>query len=355
MKNTLGDSPPGQLELSVVLPVYNEAPNLIPLYEETVAVLEAHFGRWELVFVDDGSTDESFERLAGLRERDERVRVIQFTKNFGQSAAMDAGMKRARGDVIVTMDADGQNDPADIPRLVDMLRAEGYDCVVGWRRDRNDPPGKRLASHVAHLIRRLFLNTELHDYGCTLKAFSHEAANAIDIRGEMHRYLPPILKWRGYRVGEIEVNHRPRQHGETSYGWIRLPKGFMDMVNVWFWQKYSGRPIHVFGGLGILAGTLGGLGGLYSVYLKVVENVSLSDTALPLFAVFMVLLGIQFFISGILADISIRNYFQLRDESEYRVRAERSQSQQPSNRKDSVLQQQNPRKPGDQATIESSE
>ncbi len=312
------------MELSVVLPVYNEAGNLEPLYSELVDVLETYFDRWEVIFVDDGSTDGSREQLTRLESDDERVCVIQFTTNFGQSAALDAGMKRARGDVVVTMDADGQNDPADIPRLVETLETEGYDCVVGWRKDRVDPLGKRVASRFAGLIRRLFLRTDLHDYGCTLKAFTNETANAIDIRGEMHRYVPPILTWRGYVVGEIEVNHRTRWHGQTKYGWDRLPKGFMDMLNVWFWQKYSGRPIHVFGGLGILAGTLGGAGGLYSVYLKAFENVSLSDTALPLFSVFMVLLGIQFFISGILADISIRNYFQLQDSPDYRIRTERA-------------------------------
>lgn len=309
------------MEISVVFPVYNEAGNLVELYEETKAVLEPRYHEWEMLFVDDGSTDGSYQQLVGLQHADHRVNVIRFSANFGQSAALDAGMKRARGRVIVTMDGDGQNDPSDIPKLVRALHEENYDCVVGWRRDRNDPMTKSLASSVASTMRRLFLDTELHDYGCTLKAFTYEAANALDIRGEMHRYIPPILKWRGYAVGEVEVNHRERTNGQTKYGWARLPKGFMDLVNVWFWQKYSGRPIHVFGGLGILAGTIGGAAGLYSVYLKLVAGVSLSDTALPLFAAFLILLGIQFFISGILADISIRNYFQLQESTGYRIQA----------------------------------
>lgn len=306
-------------EISVVLPVYNEAGNLVDLYEETRAILETHFLNWEILFVDDGSTDGSTRQLVDLQQRDDHVQVIQFSRNFGQSAALDAGMKRARGDIVVTMDADGQNDPGDIPTLVNTLRDEGYDCVVGWRKNRNDPMTKSLASSFAGALRRLFLDTELHDYGCTLKAFTNEAANAIDIRGEMHRYIPPILKWRGYRVGEVPVNHRERTSGQTKYGLWRFPKGFMDLLNVWFWQKYSGRPIHVFGGLGIIAGVVGGATGLYSTYLKVTHNVSLSDTALPLFSVFMILLGIQFFISGILADISIRNYFTLQNAEEYRI------------------------------------
>ena len=306
-------------DISVVFPVYNEAGNLHALYEETADVLARHFPTWEMIFVDDGSVDDSYERLVELHNQDPRVNVIKFTANFGQSAALDAGMKRAQGDVVVTMDADGQNDPADIPKLVRTLRTEGYDCVVGWRKQRHDPLTKRIFSKMAGVIRRFFLNTDLHDYGCTLKAFTNETAHAINIRGEMHRYVPPILKWRGYTVGEVEVNHRPRHRGETKYGWDRLPKGFMDMLNVWFWQKYSGRPIHVFGGLGIVAACIGGMAGLYAVYLKLIVGASLSDTALPLFAAFMILLGIQFFISGILADISIRNYFQLRDSRGYRI------------------------------------
>ncbi|WP_265112394.1 glycosyltransferase family 2 protein [Halosolutus halophilus] len=289
------------------------------MYEETRGVLEEMSEQWELIFVDDGSNDGSDDVLRSIHEQDERVTVVEFGANFGQSAALDAGLRYARGDVVVTMDSDGQNDPTDIPRLVEALDREGLDCVVGWRRNREDPIGKTLASNVARVMRRIFLDTDLHDFGCTLKAFRREAAESVRLNGEMHRYIPPLLIWRGFDVGEIEVNHRERENGETKYGWRRLPKGFIDMLNVWFWQKYSGRPLHVFGGLGILAGAIGLAGGFYSVYLKTVHAVSLSDTALPLFAVFMCLLGIQFFISGILADIGIKNYFAVRQEDTYRV------------------------------------
>jgi glycosyltransferase involved in cell wall biosynthesis len=301
------------------LPVYNEKENLQRVLTEITDVLASQFDSWEVIFVNDGSTDGSSAVLADLAAEHEQVRVIEFAANFGQSAALDAGLRYARGDLVVTMDSDGQNDPADIPRLVDELEANDYDCVVGWRRDRNDPLSKRLASEFAAKLRRLLLSTELHDYGCTLKVFTREAAQAVHLNGEMHRYIPPLLSWRGFSVGEIEVNHRERQHGETKYSWQRLPKGFLDLLNVWFWQKYSGRPLHIFGGLGILSGGVGFAGGMYAVYLKAFEQVSLSDTALPLFAVFMCLLGIQFFISGILADISIKNYFAVREAEEYRV------------------------------------
>jgi len=303
------------VELSVVFPVYNERPNLEGLYRETRDVLDAAFDSWELIFVDDGSTDGSDETLRALHARDERVSVARLAANFGQSAALDAGLRYARGDVVVTMDADGQNDPADVPRLVEELHREGYDCVTGWRRDRQDRLSKTLSSRVAHLLRRVFLDADLHDYGCTLKAFRCEAAKTIRLYGEMHRYIPPLLMWRGFDVGEIEVNHRERANGDTKYGWWRLPKGFLDMLNVWFWQRYSSRPLHIFGGLGLVAGVLGLAGGFYAVVQKVVYAVSLSDTALPLFSVFMCLLGLQFFISGILADIGVKNYFANREGS----------------------------------------
>lgn len=307
------------MALSVVLPVYNERANLQSVYEETRGVLDTHYEQWELIFVDDGSTDGSNEVLRRIHHQNDRIAVVTLGTNFGQSAALDAGLRYARGDVIVTMDSDGQNDPADIPRLVDELERKHLDCVVGWRRDRKDPLSKNLASGVARVMRRKFLDTTLHDFGCTLKAFRREAAEAVQLNGEMHRYIPPLLTWRGFDVGELEVTHRERENGQTKYGWERLPKGFMDMLNVWFWQKYSARPLHVFGGLGLLAGAVGLLGGLYSTYLWAIHAVSLSDTALPLFAVFMCLLGVQFFISGILADIGIKNYFTVRQEDTYRV------------------------------------
>jgi glycosyltransferase involved in cell wall biosynthesis len=307
------------MDCSAVLPVYNERDNIREVYQEIQAVLAEEFDEWEIVFVDDGSTDGSIEVLTELQNKDTHVRVIEFAANFGQSAALDAGLRYACGDLIVTLDADGQNDPTDIPRLVTELEANSYDCVVGWRRDRNDPLGKRLASAVAAKLRRFLLSTKLHDYGCTLKVFRWEAAQSVTLNGEMHRYIPPLLSWRGFDVGEIEVNHRERQYGETKYSWQRLPKGFLDLLNVWFWQKYSARPLHIFGGLGIASGMVGVAGGMLSVYLKLFQGTSLSDTALPLFAVFMCLLGIQFFISGILADISIKNYFSNRQYDGYRV------------------------------------
>lgn len=313
------DKETSQLEVSVVLPVYNERGNLRPLSRELVDILGGEYDQWEVIFVDDGSTDGSFGVLQELHAEDERVKALRFHGNFGQSAALDAGLDYAEADVIVTMDSDGQNDPADIPRLVDALD-DGYDCVSGWRRERDDPATKRFFSWFASGIRQLFLGTNLHDYGCTLKSFRREAAKDLNLQGEMHRYVPALLRWRGYRINEIEVNHRPRTAGETKYSWQRLPKGLIDLINVWFWQKFSGRPLHIFGGMGILSMSVGTLGGVYATWLKLIDRVSLSDTALPLFAVFMVMIGVQFFISGILADISIKSYQQAKNEEPYRIR-----------------------------------
>lgn len=314
-----GDSAAAQMEVSVVLPVYNERGNLQSLADELSTVLDGECDHWEVLFVDDGSTDGSFGALKELHEADDRFKVIRFRGNFGQSAALDAGLDYAVGETIVTMDSDGQNDPADIPRMLDKLR-EGYDCVSGWRKSRNDPLSKRLSSRLASGLRKLFLGTDLNDYGCTLKAFRYAAAKDLNLYGEMHRYIPALLRWRGYRIAEIEVNHRPRTHGETKYSWQRLPKGFLDLVNVWFWQKFSGRPLHIFGGLGILSMSIGSTAGLYAAWLKLSTGANLSETALPLFAVFMVMIGVQFFISGILADISIKGYQHAKNEEPYRVR-----------------------------------
>jgi len=310
-----------QVEISIVLPVYNERDNLQPLASELLETLEDEYDQWEweVLFVDDGSSDGSLDVLRDLHDEDERFKVIEFRGNFGQSPAIDAGLDYATGDVIVTMDSDRQNDPADIPRLVDKLN-DGYDCVSGWRRNRNDPLLKRFFSRFASGLRQLFLGTDLHDYGCTLKAFRRPAAKDINLSGEMHRYIPALLSWRGYRIAEVEVSHRPRTAGETKYSWQRLPKGFLDLVNVWFWQKFSGRPLHIFGGLGVLSIFIGSVAGLYSVWLKLMEGTSLSDTALPLFAVFMVMIGVQFFISGILADIGIKGYQNAKNEEPYRIR-----------------------------------
>ncbi|MFB6208066.1 MAG: glycosyltransferase family 2 protein [Candidatus Nanohaloarchaea archaeon] len=304
--------------ISVVLPVYNEEENLRPLHEELSGVMDEFEEEHEIVFVDDGSTDGSYEVLKELSEGDENVRVVRFKKNFGQSAALQAGFDHVQGERVVTLDSDMQNDPKDIPRLLEKLE-EGYDCVSGWRHDRSDPLRKRFFSRLASMLQRPFLGKEVHDYGCTLKAYRKEAVDALDLKGEMHRYIPPLLRWKGYSVAEVKVNHRERRHGETKYGLSRLLKGFLDMLNVWFWQKFSKRPLHVFGTLGVLISGIGVVMGGFSLYLWIFENIDLSDHFLPTVSLFFFLIGIQLFTSGLIADVVLKNYYEAKDQDVYNV------------------------------------
>ncbi len=305
--------------ISVVLPVYNEEKNLEPLHGEITEVMADIGEDYEIVFVDDGSSDGSGAILERLAEEDDAVRVVTFRKNFGQSAALQAGFDHSEGDVVVAMDADMQNDPADIPKLLETLE-EGYDCVSGWRHDRDDPLGKRIASRFAAFLQKPFLGKTVHDYGCTLKAYRREAVEDLNLYGEMHRYIPPLLRWRGYTVTEVKVNHREREHGRTKYGTGRLIRGFLDMLNVWFWQKFSQRPLHIFGTLGIFFGGIGGLTGVYMLYLKLFQGVNLSSHFLASISFFAVLMGIQFFTFGLLADIMLKDYHLSREENIYNVK-----------------------------------
>lgn len=309
------------MDISIVSPVYNEEGNIERLYEELKEVLGDMDRSHEIIFVDDGSTDDSYEKMREIASRDESFRVVKLRKNFGQSSALQAGFDASEGDVVVSMDSDLQNDPRDIPRLLDKLE-EGYDCVVGWRKDRKDSAGKRFFSWISSRIRGLFLGTELHDYGCTLKAFTRDAVDELEISGEMHRYIPPLLRWRGYDVTEIEVNHRERRSGETKYGMKRIFKGFMDMIDVWFWQKFHGRPLHLFGGLGMISAAIGVFAGLLAFYWKFFEGITFTSTPLPLFAVFMVLTGSLLFVFGLMADVLLKNYYSLKERKVYSVEEE---------------------------------
>ena len=306
------------VKLSIILPVYNEEENVPVIYEELKSVLDKINKNYEIIFIDDGSTDKTFEVLEKLHKKNPKVKIIKFRKNFGQSAALQAGFDNCRGEIVISMDSDLQNNPRDIPKLIEKLD-EGYDCVCGWRHKREDSFSKKVLSKIASLMRRPLIGTDLHDFGCTFRVYKKDCVKELELYGEMHRYIPPMLRWKGFRVSEMEVNHRKRLHGKTKYNCKRVMKGFVDMINVWFWQKYSQRPLHIFGGLGLVCSSTGFFVGFLAFYWRLFKGVDLSSTPLPLFAVFMVMIGIQFFISGLMADISIKNYYSSGKRKTYNI------------------------------------
>jgi len=306
------------VDLSIIIPAHNEEENVAALHQELSKVLGSIGSDYEIIFVDDGSTDSTFSELQTLHAQDPRVKVIRLKKNFGQSAAMSAGFERAQAEVVVTMDADLQNDPADIPLLLAEL-GSGCDVVCGWRHRREDPLSKRALSKFANWLRRRWTGESVHDSGCSLRAYKNGCLRDLELYGEMHRYIPALLSWKGYRVGEVAVQHRRRNKGKTKYNYQRLPKGFLDLLLVTFWRRYSLRPVHVFGGLGLLFAVSGVGLGLYLVVARLVFGVGLADRPLLLLAILLAIMGIQFIVFGVLADIMIRVYYGQSDRRNYTI------------------------------------
>jgi glycosyltransferase involved in cell wall biosynthesis len=306
------------MKLSIVLPIYNEELNIKPLYNSLKSVLNYMKYKYEIIYVDDGSTDNSLNYVKDLRKKDKNVKIIKFRKNFGQTAALDAGLKYATGDYMIILDADLQNDPKDIPRLIHKIK-EGYDLVVGWRYDRKDPFFKKLSSSCARLLKRLILKEEIHDPGCTLKIFTKEAVRGLKLHGEMHRYITALLKLKGYKITEIKVRHLSRLHGKTKYSSKRLIKGFLDLLILKFWMDYSTRPIHFFGGLGILFSLIGFILGIYLLIDKFIFNQLIGNRPLLLFSVLLIILGFLLLIFGFLADIMVKIYYNQKNEEPYSI------------------------------------
>ncbi len=301
--------------ISVVIPVYNEQDNVVELYNEIRSVMAQNSINSEIIFVDDGSTDQTGKRIMQLPV----VKYIRMRKNFGQTAALDAGIKEASFDFIVTMDGDRQNDPADIPRLLSHLEQNNLDVVSGWRKNRRDSFMKRFVSRVANKLRYLIIHDGIHDSGCTLKIYRRECFKQISLYGEMHRFIPAVLKIKGYCIDELVVNHRPRIAGTTKYNWRRTFKGFIDMISVWFWNKYAVKPLHLLGGLGLISIGAGVLTTLYSVYLFF-RGYDMADTALPILSVFFLLTGIILFVLGLIADMLSKIYYQTTSDRSYSVK-----------------------------------
>ena len=308
-------------ELSVVVPLLNEASNIPALYQEITDALAERFD-YEVVFVDDGSTDDSYALLAELHRSDRRVRVIRLRRNFGQTAAMSAGFHHARGSIIVPMDADLQNDPADIPRLIEKLN-EGYDIVSGWRKNRRDKAAtRRLPSMLANKLIAGITRVKLHDFGCTLKAYRKEMLDETNLYGEMHRFIPALASWRGARITEMVVNHRARTAGASKYGLGRITKVMLDLITVRFLGGYSTKPIYIFGGLGLISGLGAVLTGAVMLYQKFISSVHLSINRNPLMNITALLTttAIQFILMGLLAEILVRTYHESQGRPTYVIR-----------------------------------
>ncbi|MBI2439614.1 MAG: glycosyltransferase family 2 protein [Candidatus Moranbacteria bacterium] len=306
--------------LSIVVPLYNEEGNVRELHRRIHEALQKIGKPFEIIFVDDGSKDKTVEETNGLSP----LTLVRFRKNFGQTAAFDAGIKAAKGEILITLDGDLQNDPADIPLLLAKID-EGYDVVSGWRFNRKDTLMKRFFSRGANMLRKILVKDGIHDSGCSLKAYRTECFREVDLFGEMHRFMPALLALDGFRVAEVKVSHHPRIHGTTKYNWKRAVKGFVDMIAIWFWRKYSYRPIHLFGGSGLFLSLLGTGVLVWMLIEKFYFGASLSERLWPLVGIFFVLIGVQLFIYGLLADIVVRNYYHSRGRMNYSIREVRKQ------------------------------
>ena len=306
--------------ISVVIPAHNEGKNIFLLHEKLASVLDRIGKEHEIIFVDDGSSDDTLPQLKSISEKNPRVRVIALSRNFGQTAALSAGIDSSRGRIIIPMDGDLQNDPEDIAPLLKKIE-EGYDVVSGWRKDRKDPfLQRRLPSILANKIISLIGGVHLHDYGCTLKAYRKDVLKNIRLYGEMHRFIPIYAQWIGGRVSEIPVRHHARKFGSSKYGLSRVFKVILDLIVVKFLLSYSQKPIYVFGGMGFLM-ILGSLvSGLYALYLKLFKGVSFILTPLPLLCVLLLTLGFISILMGLLAEILTRTYYESQGKPTYQIK-----------------------------------
>ena len=317
--NDIQPSPYASPLLTIAVPIYNEQDNVQLLYERTRDALEALGRSWELILVNDGSRDESAARLDAIAATDPRVIVVHLSRNYGQTAAFMAGLDQARGEIIIPMDGDLQNDPADIGRLLEKLD-EGFDVVSGWRKDRQDHAIKRnLPSRLANTLISRVSGVPLHDYGCSLKAYRRSVLDGVKLYGEMHRFVPIYAAWNGARVGEIPVTHHARIHGESKYGLERIFKVVLDLLVVKFLFRYSGKPIYLFGGFGMLSIALGVMAGVWALALKVFSGTSLIQTPLPLLSVFLGMTGVMSILMGLLAEMLNRTYHESQSKAVYRV------------------------------------
>jgi len=307
-------------ELSVVIPVFNERDNVLELWDSLKAALRPLDGGWECVWVDDGSADGTWELLSGLADAEPECRALSLARNFGQTAALSAGIAAARGEYIAALDGDLQNDPADIPAMLAAAR-DGADVVSGWRRDRRDPFLSRvLPSRAANWLISAVTGVRLRDYGCTLKVYRASFLKELELYGEMHRFLPALAGYRGASIKEVPVSHRPRTRGNSKYGLWRIFKVTLDLLTVKFMGDYLTKPIYVFGGTGLLLGLSSAIMAGWTLYNKLADGVFVKDQPLFLVAIFFALVGTQFILLGLIAEMLMRTYYGASGKPPYRVR-----------------------------------
>ncbi len=305
--------------VSIVIPVFEEEESLPYLYASLKEVMEPLGREYELLFVDDGSRDSTLKALTELNEKDDKVVVISFRRNFGQTAAMAAGMEHAKGDIIITMDADLQNDPADIPNLLE--KAADFDVVSGWRKSRKDPfLSRKLPSLLANGLISKVTGVKLHDYGCTLKAYRKEAIENVRLYGEMHRFIPAIANWYGATITEVETTHHPRKYGKSKYGISRTIRVILDLITVKFLQSFATRPIHAFGPIGLLLGFFGFIIALYLTFDKIALGHDIGSRPLLLLSVLLIILGVQVLVMGLLAEVLARTYHESQNKPIYTIK-----------------------------------
>lgn len=307
------------MELSIVIPVYNEEENVEPVISEIASVLDPLNKSYEVLVVDDGSKDGTFARLRQLHSQLPAIKVIRLKRNFGQTAALAAGLAHADGEIVILMDGDAQNDPADIPAMLAKI-AEGNDLVAGWRFRRRDPLlSRRLPSMIANCLISWTTQVKLHDYGCTLKAMRKDIAKNLRLYGEMHRFIPALAYERGAKIVEIKVNHRPRTRGQTKYGISRTLRVVLDLLTVKFLNTYSTRPAHVFGPIGVISGSIGFAIGLYLTVQKLVYDAAIGGRPLLLLAILLIFIGFQFVTMGLLGEMLARTYHESQNRTVYVV------------------------------------
>jgi glycosyltransferase involved in cell wall biosynthesis len=293
--------------ISIVIPLFNEVESLPELYQQIIDVVKENKYRYEIIFVDDGSDDGSLDVIKKIKRVDRNVKFISFRRNYGKSAALAVGFEHASGDVIITMDADLQDDPREIPNLLKKLD-EGFDLVSGWKKKRYDPITKTIPSRIFNFVVSTLTGIKIHDFNCGLKAYRKEVTQDIKVYGELHRYLPVLAHWAGYKIGEIVVQHHPRKYGKTKFGISRFIKGFLDLLTVMFTTRYFKRPLHLFGSIGIFIFVIGFGITFYLSLLKLIENITLSNRPLFILGVMLTIVGIQFISIGLLGEMITRAY-----------------------------------------------